>query len=211
MLEILQSVIEGNVFKEHFKCSLQVAHSKLCIVTGPNASGKSLLRKVLNSHYGKHKMLLIHLSQAARSRSGIEKVMMYGSEEDDSTGVISISVFLKAFKNIDMKAEPTGLLIDEPEIGCSEEVQMAMGSHIAKKIQELPMLHGCYVVTHSRLLVQSLLHLKPTHFRLQDDMTLEQWANRSVQPADLEKVIEQGREGYRLVNSILDKLKKEKK
>lgn len=209
MLEILQDVLNGNVFKEHFKCSLQPAHNKLCIITGPNASGKSLLRKIVHVHYQRRKLFLLHLSQAARSTGGFGRCMVYGSEDDDSTGYNSINVFLKSFDNAN-KAEPTGLLIDEPEIGCSEEVQLAMGLHLATRIQELPMLHGCYVITHSRLFVQSLLHLKPTHFRLGDDMTLEQWVNRPIHPANLQEVLDRGIAGYRLVHKILEEAKAKK-
>lgn len=79
-------------------------------------------------------------------------------------------------------------MLDEPEIGCSEETQAAIGLKVASTIDSMSNLHGMYIVTHSRLLVKHLCQtVKPTHWRLGDDgLSLDQWVCRDVTPIDLD-------------------------
>ena len=217
MHDILEAVKNSAVFdhaNKFFRFTMHLAHPKLCIITGINGSGKSLLRKVIHANYSNRNIFLMHLSQEGRCRSEIFRSMIYGNEEDDSTGYNSVRIFRKSLEQTRTKTETSGLLIDEPEIGCGEEVQLAMGMHLASSMEGLISnvhVHGVYVVTHSRLFVQPLMHLNPSWIRLGDDMTLANWMNRSVQPASLEEVEERCRKGYHVVKEILDKLKKKGK
>src|ERR1700753_1086144 len=99
MFEIIDGILAGRWFQglSPFRCVVDKAHPKLCIITGGNVSGKSLLRKVIHTQYSSRKIEYISVSQEARcSSSGIERAFIYGSEEDESTGYNSVKTLLAA-------------------------------------------------------------------------------------------------------------------
>ena len=175
------------------------------MITGPNASGKSLIRKILAARYRETGTEYIHTSQEKRSSSsGIQRVFIYGSEEDDSTGYNSVKTVLTAIRTGQGRGKPFGLMLDEPEIGCSEETAAALGLRLARDLETMTHLHGLYVITHSRELVRQLLPLNPTHWRLEDGLSLTAWAARSVCPVEsLEALIDTGRDRWRAVQGML--------
>lgn len=124
MINTLQTISGGRWFKSPspFRMNLQINHPKLCVVTGPNVSGKSLLRKIVHSFYQTNEIELIHLSQSGRCRGGIEGAFIYGTEADESTGKNSVKTLLTAFKTGVARTKPFGIFFDEPEIGASEEL-----------------------------------------------------------------------------------------
>jgi hypothetical protein len=100
--------------------NIRYSNPKVCVITGPNVSGKSLLRKIINVHHRENKVEFIHLSQAGRCESGIMKSMIYGNEQDDSTGYNTLKTMLTAIKTGISRENSFTLFFDEPEIGCSE-------------------------------------------------------------------------------------------
>ncbi len=181
---------------------------KLCIIIGPNASGKSLIRKVMTAEYHYSKKFLLHLSQEARTTSGIPRAFIYGTEEYDSTGYNSIRTFITAIENIKVKTEPTGLFIDEPEIGCSEDVQLSLGEHLAKEFDSMTSLDCCYVVTHSKAFVEPLMSLNPSCLSLVENLTLESWLDKKPTSVDLQQVIKNGQDMWRKIEKIIEEGKK---
>lgn len=209
MIDIIKGIVEGRWFKEPspFRCSLQIGHPKLCVITGKNASGKSVIRKILHNHHDDHKLKYMVLSQEGRCASGgFERLFLYGTEKDESTGYNSVKMLLKAIQSGQSWEQPFGMMIDEPEIGCSEETQAAMGLRIARDFDTLPQLNGMFIITHSRQLVKNLLSVKPTHWRLEEDgLSLEQWVEREVVPCDLEALLSEAKEKWHLVNAMTKK------
>ena len=123
MFSLIENILNGRWFKEPspFRCKLEKNHSKLCVITGPNASGKSLLRKILHNHHHDKKIEYIVTSQEKRcASSGIERVLIYGSDEDESTGCNSIKTLLKVIKTGKSRESSFSIMLDEPEIGCSQ-------------------------------------------------------------------------------------------
>jgi len=214
--EIIEKILNGKWFSGEnapFKAKFTLENPHLTIITGPNASGKSVLRKILNSAAYDNNILYINTSQSDRSNSsGLKRVAMYGSELDDSTGYNSVKCLLGAFRTTNNSEKNNIVMLDEPEIGCSEEVQAAMGKRIADEMSNLETkskLLCCFVITHSRELVKSLMHLKPSHWRLSNDgLTLSEYTNREVIPANLEELIEQGHKTWSLVEKTMKKGKK---
>jgi predicted ATPase len=212
MIDFIDDIVAGRWFKSPspFRCVVQKAHPKLCVITGPNTSGKSLLRKVIHNRYADRKWHYINLSQEGRCNSnGGLRLFVYGTETDESTGYNSVKMFLKMIQSGQSYENPFGVMLDEPEIGCSEEVQVAIGQRIVRDLDTMPNLHGLYIVTHSRELVRSLLPLNPTHWRLSEDgMTLEQFVNRTVAPVDLEELLAVGKERWHAVHQVIKEGKK---
>lgn len=211
ILKTLKDIAKNNrAITEIFKADLQIGSPKLCVITGNNTSGKSVLRKILHLHHDKQKVEYIHLSQSGRSHSsGLFRVAVYGSEEDESTGYNSSQLVTKAIKNGQQREKPFSLMFDEPEIGCSEELALSLGMYLADKIETMPHLAGMFVVTHSRQIVKALLPLNPTHFRMGgDQITLEQWMNREISPISIEELQNLGIERWRAVQQIINENKK---
>lgn len=209
MHDMIKTISEGRWFSEPspFCCAVQYAHPKICIITGPNMSGKSLLRKILHARHHDAGMFYAHFSLAGRTSGGIGSCMMYGSEQDESTGYNSIGTIEGAFRTGVKQEEPFGMTLDEPEIGCGEELQAAFGLKIQKEWDTMPQLHGLYVITHSRQIAKYLLPLNPTHWRLATDgLTLEQWIHRPIVPVQsLEELKTIGIDRWRQVEKMLKK------
>ena len=207
MLELISSVAASRWFQDPspFKCAVQPGHSRLCVITGPNASGKSLVRKILAARYRQMGTEYIHTSQEKRSSSsGIQRVFIYGDEAEDSTGFNSVKMVLTAIQTGQGREKPFGLMLDEPEIGCSEETAAALGIRVARDLDSMSLLHGLYVITHSRALVMRLLPLEPTHLRLEDDLSLTTWAFRLTRPVEsLEDLVKTGQDRWRAVQGML--------
>lgn len=207
MLQCIETIQNGRWFKEPspFSCSVQVNNPKLCIITGQNVSGKSLVRKCIQGVLARNKTECIHISQSGRCQSGIQRAFIYGDEQEDSTGYNSLKTIQTAIRTGISREKPFTLVLDEPEIGCSEELAAAIGIRIAEKYTEMPQLLGLFVITHSRELVRRLLPVQPTHWRLgTDNMELQDWCNRAIVPADLDEVCELGRSRWSIVNKLFN-------
>lgn len=138
--------------------------------------------------------------------------MMFGDEQDQSTGATSVKVVSSAFRNVD---RPDGalLILDEPEVGLAESYARALGEYVGAQANSLPTsCAGVLVVTHSRPLVQGLIsgyQNSPSHAAVsaQDEPKpglqrwLEQVEHRSVD--ELLNLSSVGLERWRAVNHLL--------
>jgi hypothetical protein len=208
MFDVIDDIVAGKWFKQPspFRCVVEKGHPKLCVITGPNTSGKSLLRKVIHNRYADRKMEYMAVSQEQRCAShGIQRLLIYGTETDESTGYNSVKMLLKAFQTGQSREKPFAIMLDEPEIGCSDETQAGIGLRIAREIDTMPNLHGMFVVTHSRQLVKNLIQtIQPTHWRLgEDGLNLEQWLNRDVVATDLDALLSDGKEKWHAVHKMI--------
>lgn len=97
---------------------------ELLVVTGANASGKSLVRRLFQVFVKKRGFEVIHLSQEGRDAGGFARVFVYGSEGDEATGVISAKTLVKGFRTSRNRDNEHLMIYDEPEIGMSEEAEM---------------------------------------------------------------------------------------
>lgn len=210
MREIVEAVIAGKWFTGDlapFKCQITWGHPKLVIITGPNAAGKSVLRKIIHNQVADRKMTYFNYSQEGKAQShGLQRLMIYGTETDESTGYNSVKSFTKCLQSIKAAERPCFAMIDEPEIGCSEEVQAGIGLRLAQETPDMdntmPNVGGIFVVTHSRQLIKHALPANPTHWRLSDDgMTFRQFVEREIVPADLDELLALGKETWHKVRA----------
>lgn len=215
LIELLKEAQNFRVMKNVFPNQLTEANSKLCIVTGNNTSGKSLLRKVLHVCCDDDKTEYIHLSQQGRSTGdiGALKSFVYGNERDESTGYNSTNTILGAIRTGIAREKPFVLMLDEPEIGCSEELAAALAIRLDRDMDLMTHMVGMIIVTHSRQVAKHLLKRNPSHLRMSDDgMTLEQWINRETTPVEsIEALMELGLERWRAIEKIIEEGKKKKK
>lgn len=207
MKQLIESVTSSDWFAESGPLCGRVTwgHHRLCVVTGPNASGKSVVRKILANRCRLRGWKYLNLSQEGRSTShGLERLMVYGTETDESTGYNSVKTVRKCFQSIEGHDFPLAVTLDEPEIGCSEEVQAGIGQFVARGIEAATdNLLAMFVVTHSREVLRYLLPLNPTHWRLSEDgLGVADLISREVIPVDLDEVIRKGLETWGRVNRL---------
>lgn len=236
MITLIQKILKLPYFDEKIICvNFQPNHPKICLITGPNSSGKSVIRKLLHQfelaacrpvHGNEDKcnkchntgfiidrrkeVEFIHISMEGRcNSSGIQKLMVYGAEDDEGTGYNSIKTFKKALQTSQSRENDHILFFDEPDIGLSDGYSAGMGIEIVNFITTIPSYcRGVFVVSHNKSLAKQLLPLLPSHLRLSDDLSIEQWINTCSQPKQLNDLIENNLKTWHKVQEIINLRKK---
>ena len=105
--------------------------SRVTLLLGENASGKSFIRRLVHAVCSKYKVECIPLSMEGRSASGVPwKSFIYGAEEHHSTGENSVSTVRTAFRTAEKRADPHVLFFDEPDIGLSDSWAAELGQQM---------------------------------------------------------------------------------
>jgi hypothetical protein len=168
------------------------------VLTGNNGSGKSVVRRHIPALYRDRldlkneniKGWVLSTSMDARTSSNPEWGTLAGIGQD--TGWIATSQntygnISRLFKTVD-KGGAKYLIIDEFEIGCSEETILALAHYISENLQRFikeKKLEGTLIITHSR---RACEHIKHDHFVNLEGLTEEQWTTREVVPTNLEEL-----------------------
>lgn len=168
-----------------FTASVVAGDPRLVLIVGENASGKSLFFRALIGRAQMYKASPITISIRERSGSGtfemagMRRAMMFGEENEQSTGATSVKVVSTGFKNLASR-EKSVLGLDEPEMGLSDGYAEAFGEYIGAMAYDTPTsCLGVIVVTHSRILARGLVGgfgKAPTFVRLgEGPSTLDEW------------------------------------
>lgn len=146
----------------------------ITIMTGNNGSGKSLIRKqlpyalrergVVQEAKDAQKMIA-STSMDKRTGSNPEMGALSGAMRDLEWIATSQNTFSNIKGIIDHAKKKDSktkyIVIDEYEIGCSEETIMALAMYINKELNALveqKKITGALIITHSRLGVQLIKH-----------------------------------------------------
>lgn len=171
-------------------CHFEPGHPKVLFVAGENCSGKSYFVETLRGWCQHFLPKASTISISIRERTGggtsgfagMRKVIMFGSEESQSTGATSAAVVQKAFANLPSRTQEgyqTLLVLDEPEMGLSEGYACAMGSYISQCCKEAPAgIAGVVVVSHSKGLAAHLfkgLGQAPSFVHMGGPISFTQW------------------------------------
>lgn len=216
MHEYLKDAMNSRLFQDGqpFKGSLApgAADSRVVIVAGPNASGKSLLVRLLASWLNDDKVEPIQVSMRYRTAAGMQRVFMYGSDEDQSTGATSLHAVQGALRTSRGRTADHWIMLDEPDVGLSDDYAAAMGAYLAQYGNDLPeKARGFLVVTHSRSLVAGLLgdlDRSPHFIHLGAPQSLEDWLNNPRAPRTVEDLLDLERLGTERWRQVEDRLKK---
>ncbi|MDU8350577.1 hypothetical protein RYA05_01590 [Pseudomonas syringae pv. actinidiae] len=187
------------------------------LVAGINASGKSILTNMVE-------ILAMDCGFAHRcvsmdnrtSGSGIERAMIFGTESDQSTGYISTGAVIKGLKSSQTGDKPAALILDEPDIGLSEEMAGAMGEYIAQHVLEQNHnLKFIMIVSHSRPMFERVLEKLPyaphVVFMGSEDMTFDAWLNGPqirLDPSAIDQLRTKGKDTWRNVEQVISNRKK---
>ena len=189
---------------EIIKASFTPENKTLLVITGENATGKSFVRRLVQSICKLEKIELIHLSQEGRSRSGIVSSLIYGDESNNSTGYLTSNLITTGINTCQKRTSKHFIFWDEPDIGLSDKYAAAVGIKIKEFVENLPNLTtGVIVTTHRKCLVYQLLPLKPSLLRLGDKKTLRQWFDEVIKPGDLNELSEKNNKLFEQIQKIL--------
>lgn len=207
------------------------------ILTGSNGGGKSMIRNQFGLKYQKNeeknpnKRKCKTISMELRTSSNPEWGAFSNAMHDNEATPTSLNTFhlikgvLKAAGVFDehepgtirMYSETGFIIIDEPEIGMSEEMILALGNYLLKIF---PLLRaekiGLMIITHSRVLVDLLTSIPPSSHTVDewldtyrfinlDGLGLYEYISRQPEPADLELL-----EANYLSDAIRERLRSQK-
>jgi archaellum biogenesis ATPase FlaH len=172
----------------------------ITILTGNNGSGKSLIRKQLPfafkdlyelENLSETKGWIKSTSMDARTNSNPEFGALAGIM-NDTTWVATSQNTLNSIEKLLDAVETTDktkyVVIDEYEIGCSEETIVALAQYISERLQKLlkdGKIIGAMIITHSRIGCE---HIQFDHFQNIEGKTYEEWKNREIVPTNLEEL-----------------------
>ncbi|AXQ68792.1 hypothetical protein HOU00_gp333 [Caulobacter phage CcrPW] len=214
---LAQDVLENSRFFGEdavFQGTFFEGDERLLIIVGENASGKSLLFRVLAAWAKKdHKVTGITISIRERTDSSVpfRRMFMFGEESEKSTGANSFQVIESGFKNAESGGHgQTLLMLDEPEIGLSDGYARALGEYLGQRALTLTdSCQGLVVVTHSHSLVRGVLaglKAKPAFVHVgPKPKALDQWVDepehRTVE--DLTKLGDVALERWRAIQKLM--------
>ena len=176
--------------------------NEVTILTGDNATGKSVIRKTLWQHINEllgieeQKSFVSDISM--ERRTGLHPGMGGGGVFLRDCGWTPTSMetynFIKGiFKNLNDDNEKISkrfIVLDEPEIGASKEVQKAFAKYINnfyEKIHDNNKCYGLLVITHSDEIIKNL---KCDNFLNIQGLTKKEYLNREIKDIDLEEINE---------------------
>lgn len=193
--ELVDDMLRYGTFWADHRCPigahLEIGDERALFVGGDNATGKSLFVEYLRT-WAQHGHDFSQMCVSIRERTGsglsdmagMRRSMMFGNESEQSTGATSLSTTLRAFTSIAgwVEKAPTKRILavlDEPDTGLSPAYSEAMGTLLARKLNELdsPLVH-LVIVTHNRKMAQAFAQergLSPTFVHMDSPMSFENW------------------------------------
>jgi ABC-type Mn2+/Zn2+ transport system ATPase subunit len=179
---------------------------KLIILTGGNATGKSLIRRVLWASLKKLKddgrkpgQYVADTSMERRTSSHPGLGALSGIFNDDPW-VATSECSLRGIENI-IKLDDRFIVLDEPEIGCSLELQAGIAKMLNERKSEILEKNlGILVITHSKVLVE---RLDSDMFFNMEGMMKEEWLNREIVPIDIDTFKQEANETFRFMQDVL--------
>jgi ABC-type Mn2+/Zn2+ transport system ATPase subunit len=169
--------------------------NEVTILTGDNATGKSVIRKTLWQHINdllgieEQKSFISDISM--ERRTGLHPELGGGGVLLRDCGWTPTSMetygFIKGIFN-SLNKDKRFIVLDEPEIGASKEVQKAFAKYINNFYEEIHDNNKCYgllVITHSDEIIKNL---KCDNFLNIQGLTKEEYLNREIKDIDLEEL-----------------------
>lgn len=169
--------------------------NEVTILTGDNATGKSVIRKTLWKHINdllgieEQKSFVSDISM--ERRTGLHPEMGGGGIFLRDCGWTPTSMetyrFIKGVFQA-LNNNKRFIVLDEPEIGASKEVQKAFAKYINNFYDDIHDNNKCYgllVITHSDEIIKNL---KCDNFLNIQGLTKEEYLNREIKDIDLEEL-----------------------
>jgi ABC-type dipeptide/oligopeptide/nickel transport system ATPase component len=168
--------------KSPLHVSFQEKDSKLYIITGENATGKSYFIKTITAMSKQNDIKPYRIGMISRSSGlygeGGEHFWSIVPEEVASTGENSALLLLNGLEGIFKHNTKSAILLDEPTFGFSIGYQKVIADYIANFSTNMPAhLQGLFVCAHDYILLSKLSEIPHNHLRFGDDRTLKEVLN----------------------------------
>lgn len=183
-----------------------VSLGKLIVLTGGNATGKSLIRKVLWQSLSKLKpdgrsngSYTADTSMERRTNNNAA----YGALSSMFCDVGWIATSENSIHNVEnvLDLDDRFIVLDEPEVGCSLELQAGLADYINKRKQEILEKNlGILVITHSKVMVE---RIEADEFFNMEGMTKEEWLSREIVPVDIEEFVKEAEATFDFMRDVL--------
>ena len=192
-------------WKEHLEHLInlrdEINLDKITILTGGNGMGKSVIRKQMVSvcHHDNVKVWTCSMDKRAGFDSFYCGMMVFGRDCE------WLPTSINTFNGIDGfdKAEDSYGILDEIEIGMSEESQYGIALYINSKLEEYKKKNrGLLIITHSKWLVKTI---NADVFLNIEGMTKDEWLNREIVPTDFKQL---GKDSSSLYSEIEKRIKR---
>ena len=159
---------------------------KVTILTGGNGRGKSVIRKIMTGKCAEKGIGVWSCSMDKRAGFDSNRggMMVFGRDCE------WLPTSINTFDSLDgfVKAKESYGILDEIEIGMSEESQYGIALYINKHLREyLKSNHGLLIITHSRWLVRTICENEHEFINI-EGMTRDEWLNREIIPTDFDKL-----------------------
>jgi archaellum biogenesis ATPase FlaH len=186
IIDVVDEIVENGV-------------GKVTILTGGNASGKSVIRKLLAGHLAdklgierkKADGLVCSTSMQLRTSgssnydiiaSGMARMsadLPWLSTSEQTVNLVQ-QLFNSCVEKVEDESEKKFIVIDELEIGMSKETQLGACIWLNEILKDnLSNTLGVLIITHSDTAVQNV---RFDNFINIDGMTCDEWMNREVVP-----------------------------
>lgn len=194
--------------------------SRLALIQGENAGGKSLFRRFIQVFCSKGEKYpvqeVIHLSMESRcggiGGSAIARGFIYGDESWRATSSNTANTIEGSINTATGRDHPVVVYWDEPDIGMSARSAAGAGVRIAQWVDNLPEhVLAVFVTSHSPHLIHQLLRvkLKPHYICLGSEAappTAEAWVQAQmaldVEPILPVTVLETGQLRFKRIQKI---------
>ncbi len=187
--------------------------SKVLIVTGENAEGKSFFSRLFHEYCTRFlKTDCLRTGMDVRTERSFATIFSgYREEAVFSTGHSSVDSIISGIDTCKKMDSNHYIIFDEPTVGLSEGYQYAAGLYFAEFMKNCPKnTLGVVVITHSRLFVEPLLAHNPQHLRFGDNTKLKDWVEQTPAKHTIEELLQLPEKGIcrlRDISHISDKIK----
>ena len=208
---LIRKVVEGYRFFEGddpvIPHVVRYGKNPLAVVVGSNGAGKSVFRRLVGFACKDAGIELIPLSMEARAGGtmGAMGAFVYGSEHWEATGVNSAKLVTTGIATCQKRTKDHVIFWDEPDTGMSDEMAAGAGKMILNFALKKPKhTKAIFVVSHNRYMIRKLVAVRPHYVHLGSfpQVSLEQWATRPVEPADLEETAKASTERFRRITAM---------
>lgn len=158
----------------------QINLEKVTVLTGGNGKGKSVIRKLMISKCNRNNIQTWSCSMDKRAGLDSARGCMMVFDRDCEWLPTSMNTF-HSVQNFYKATNSYGIL-DEIEIGMSEESQLGMAMYLNEHLHDyMEKNKGMLIITHSRLLARTITS---DDFINIEGMSRDEWINREIIPTD---------------------------
>lgn len=152
--------------------------AKVAIIYGGNGTGKSLIGKLVEQMAKDESISSRTIGMRNRTKAGIERALVFGSDNDQSTGQTSFSAIEKCIAATEKDSMNSVAIFDEPDIGLSRRFSKTLGRYLANKANELADGKYYIVISHNEDMIETLveeLHVPLISLGINTTQNLDKW------------------------------------